>query len=114
MAKMNVKLGEGLRSHYENLLLAGNFPIVEFKKVNLGDGYMTRSYNMMEYSTYWLRVCKLAGESLKAMGYPDGAFTSNRKNRNKDFLAACTAAADAITPERVNENLNDRFKGMFD
>ena len=114
MAKMNEKLGEGLRSHYENLLLAGNFPTVEFKKVNLGDGCMTRSYNMMEYTEYWLRACKFAGESLKAMGYVDGAFTSNRSNRNKLFLAAIDASIAAVTPDRVNENLNDRFKGMFD
>lgn len=108
MATINKVAKAAAEAEFKKLLIAGSFPTVQYEKTEDGEKFL-----MMEYCTYWARACKIQHDWLVSK-HPDGIFTSNRKNRNAEFIDDCKTAAMAISAESVNKNLTDRFKGMFD
>ena len=112
MAKTNDKAAEAMKAKLKEMFKAGHFPDVEYKEETGCVSF--HSYSMFAYSRVWTRVAKLADCSLKAKGYPDGVFTSNRKNRNSAFLSAVSASVAEITPDKVLENPEDKFRSWMD
>lgn len=115
MARMNMKLDAELSAKFKDWLRAGKFPEVGYHCEKSADGsYSMEGYAMLEYSKLWTRLSRLCDSDLKAAGYPEGVFTSNRKNRNPSFLNAVHSIVGAITEERVLSNPDDRMRGWMD
>jgi hypothetical protein len=75
------------------------------------NGYMWKTFNMIEYSTRWAQFVKLADSKIKEqLGEELGAFT---RKHSASFLAQVTPIVNSITAAE-SVAYGDRFKTMFD
>lgn len=95
------------RKHFENLLLAGAFPKINYSRNERG----WISYSMFEYSNTYARFMKLVDERVKVDLDPHlGVFT---RKHSKAFLSELEKVLATIGEKEI-ENHGDRFRSFAD
>lgn len=99
MSNTSTIVYESITAKLRELLLAGNFPEVQYN-----EGPYSKSYAMMEYSMVNSKASTLVHKELQEKGYPKGIFST--RLRSKKFQTDVKASVDALTPERINGVMN--------
>lgn len=105
LKNMNKKAVEILDKRFKELLVQGNWPEVEYKRVENG----MVSYSMMAYGERRSQFCKAVHDKVVNAGYEFGLWENAR---NKGYIGAVTTSTEGLTIEEVNNS--DRFRTMFD
>jgi len=105
MANINKHVHEYAKDKFEEMLLAGHFPEVQFKKERGCTSMM-----MMEYSLIWQKYTKLIHERMIQAGYGNGIWQNARSSK---FVSDMTTVVNGVSAEDI-KNSSSRFKGWMD
>jgi len=103
LTKLNKIAYAIMERKFKELLINGNFPEVEYKRI---EGYSV-SYNMIEYSTKWAQFTKAVHTKLKDK-FEFGIWQNARNLRYSDEVTKIT---ESLTLDDINSS--DRFQTMF-
>ena len=111
MAKTNEFVSKTGYVRLKTILLAGEFPEVEFHVETSATGFKCEGYKMLEFNDVNSRFFTVLHDRLKGTEFPDGIFTSNRIKRF-DFTDKVKRLVASITADDIRACTN-RMKTWF-